>query len=54
LISENKPPVLVSYYTRNGKEFWFETIGLAELEPEPDDTENSKYFELYDYWISKW
>ncbi len=27
------------------------TIALDELEPMPDDTVNSKYFEMYEYWI---
>ncbi len=27
------------------------TVGLDELESAPDDTRNSKYFEMYKYWI---
>ncbi len=29
------------------------TISLDELELEPDDTENARWLEMYEYWISR-
>ena len=30
------------------------SMGLAELEIGPDDTENAKWLEMYDYWLEKY
>jgi hypothetical protein len=41
---------IIAVVRKQGKEY---TIGLAELELEPGDTRNAKWFEMYHYWLDK-
>jgi hypothetical protein len=42
---------VIATIRKQGREY---TMGLAELEIEPDDTENGKWFDMYHYWLERY
>jgi hypothetical protein len=42
---------VIATVRKQGREY---SMGLAELEIEPDDTENAKWLEMYHYWLERY